>query len=207
MPRALPQPCREQIIQRWQQGHPLVQIARELRVPYRTVRDRCRRYRREGAAALTPRYDRCARPGPRFPAEVVERALALKREHPRWGGGLIRLQLAQAFPDQPLPAPRTVQAWWARAGLQPVRAQRPPVRRDRAQQPHEVWEIDAKERMRLADGSGTSVLTVTDEATGALLGLVAFPPVSLEAGPGYPRPGGARSALHAVGEAGADPGR
>jgi hypothetical protein len=56
------------------------------------------------------------------------------------------------------------------------------MERQRGQEPHEVWEVDAKERLLLADGSGTSVLTVTDEASGALLGATPFPPVSLESG-------------------------
>ena len=41
--------------------------------------------------------------------------------------------------------------------------------------------MDAKEQMRLGDGTGTSVLSVTDEATGAVLELAPFPPVSLVA--------------------------
>ena len=56
---------------------------------------------------------------------------------------------------------------------------------------HEVWEMDAKERMRLLDGSGASTLAVTDEASGALLAAVVFPPVSLDPGGGGEGPSGA----------------
>lgn len=75
--------------------------------------------------------------------------------------------------------------------------------RDRARTAHAVWDMDAKERMRLADGSGASTLAVTDEASGALLARVVFPPVSLDPGGGGPGPGGAAGRLRALGLAGA----
>jgi hypothetical protein len=108
--------------------------------------------------------------------------LTLKREHPRWGAGLIRLQLAKQFPEEPLPHPRSLQRWFHDAHLQPTRATKPPVEKRRAREPHEVWEVDAKERMRLADGSSTCTLTATDEASGAIVGVAVFPPVSLDPG-------------------------
>src|SRR5207245_1974017 len=82
-------------------------------------------------------------------------------------------------------------------------AQQPRVSRQRGQAAHAVWQMDAKERLRLADGSGTSVLTVTDEATGALLGVVPFPPVSLEPGAGAGGAAGPARAVRAVGTAAA----
>lgn len=39
---------------------------------------------------------------------------------------------------------------------------------------HEVWAVDAKERMQLQDGSWASWLTITDESSGAILYCVAF---------------------------------
>lgn len=156
-------------------------IAQELNLKYRTVRQIWARFRQRGEAGLQLRYGQCGRASP-FPAAVQQAALALKREHPRWGGGLIHLQLAAQFAGQPVPQERPLQRWFRQAGLAPARPQPPPVRRERAQAVHEVWEIDAKEQLRLADGSGASVLTVTDEASGALLGGVVFPPLPLGAG-------------------------
>jgi hypothetical protein len=152
-----------------------------LGLKYRSVRQIWYRYRQRGEAGLQTQYKQCGRASP-FPAAVHQTALALKGEHPRWGGGLIHLQLAEQFPGQRLPKERTLQRWFQQAGLQPARPQAPPVRRERAQAAHDVWEIDAKEQMRLAEGSGSSVLTVTDEASGALLGGVVFPPLPLGAG-------------------------
>ena len=178
MPQAVPLPLREQIVQLYQQGCSYQTIARTVPVKARTIRSLCQRFRQRGQDGLAPDYDRCGHPGSRFAANLKEQALAWKREHRRWGAGFLRLQLAQRFPQTPLPAERTLQAWFQAAGLQPARAQAPPVERQAAQAVHEVWQMDAKERMRLADGSGTSTLTVTDEASGALLETVVFPPVS-----------------------------
>jgi transposase len=181
MPRALPLPLREQIVELHSKGFSLVQVARVLHVKEGTAREIWRRYREAGRAGLQPDYAQCGRPGIRFPAALYAAALALKRRHPRWGAGFIRIELAPAFPGADLPGERTLQQWFHDAGLQPARAQRPPLERERAQEVHEVWEIDAKERMRLGDGSGTSTLTVTDETSGAMLGVEPFPPVSLDA--------------------------
>jgi hypothetical protein len=207
MPRALPLAVREQVVQRRQQGQALVEIAGQLGLSYRTVRQTWQRFRKQGAAGLAIHYERCGPRGIRFCAAIHQRALALKREHPRWGATLIRLQLAEEFADQSLPSPRTLQRWFRAAGLQGPRPHPPPVVRQRAKRVHEVWEVDAKERMRLGDGSASSVLTVTDEASGALLGVVAFPPLLLEASDAPRCSRGAASPLRAVGSARADPRR
>lgn len=40
---------------------------------------------------------------------------------------------------------------------------------------HEVWAVDAKEQMKLHDATGACWLTLTDEASGAILSTRAFP--------------------------------
>jgi transposase len=182
----------------------LTAIAQELELKYRSVRQIWARYRQRGEAGLQPHYEQCGRASP-FPAAIQRAALALKREHPRWGGGLIHLQLAEQFPGQLVPKERTLQRWFQQAGLQPARAQAPPIRRERAHAVHEVWEIDAKEQMRLADGSGTCVLTVTDEASGALLGAPVFPPLPLGAGSAPGGTASVRGVVCPLGAPAADP--
>jgi transposase len=194
MPRALSFPYREEIVRRHQAGEPLSTVAQSLHVPYATAKKWWGRYRAHGEAGLQSGYPDCGPQGARTAPAVQQAALALRQEHPTWGAGLIRLQLLAQFPTATLPRERTLQRWFRAAGLQPPRAKRPPIARHRGQQPHAVWEVDAKERMRLRDGSGTSVLSVTDEATGAVLGLVPFPPVSLEPG----APGGGAAGLAAT---------
>jgi transposase len=205
MPRALPLPLREQLVELRQRGLSLAEVARQLAVPYRSVWRLWHRYAQRGSAGLAPDYAHCGPQGCQFPAPLKQAALTLKQAHPRWGAGLIRLQLAEQFPGEPLPGVRTLQEWFQQAGLSVRRAQPPPTNRQRARQPHEVWQIDAKEKMRLADGSGTCVLTVTDEATGALLGATPFPPLLLEPGPRAAGATGAAVGLRDLGTAPADP--
>ena len=46
---------------------------------------------------------------------------------------------------------------------------------DRAM-PHNIWQVDAKENLRLADSSEACYLTITDEHSGAGLEGLVFPP-------------------------------
>jgi transposase len=182
MPRALPMATREAIVARHQAGSSLPQIATELGVPWATVRRLWRRYRDQGEAGLTPNYAACGRHGARYPAAVHDQALAWRREHPGWGAGLIRVLLAEAFPEQPLPHERTLRRWFREAGLGPPPPRPRPPAPPRARQPHARWQLDATEQIALADGSRASWLAASDEASGGMLGAVAFPPRALEPG-------------------------
>jgi transposase len=178
MPAALPVPLREQMVQLHAEGHLLVDISARLNVPYSTLCNWWRRYKQEGEPGLKPRYDRCGPRGPRTP-DVHQAALALRKAHPTWGAGRIRVALRRQFPDRSLPQVRALQRWFRAAGENRLQARRPPVKRERGREVHEVWEVDAKEQMRLADGSGTCVLSAAEEASGALLEATPFPPVSV----------------------------
>lgn len=181
MPAALPIETRQEIVERRQKKESFRQIAQELKISYATVRAIWQHW--EKHKQLAPRYEACRQPGPRKPRAVYEAALALRREHPRWGAGLIRVRLLEQFEAQAVPAERTLQSWFRQTGLNRTPATRQTQKRvRRGQQPHEVWAVDAKEKMKLADGSGASWLTITDEASGAILDAEAFPPLPLESG-------------------------
>ena len=199
MPRAIPVPVRQELVRRAQAGEPLIDLAQDLGLRYRTVRGLWRRYRDRGDAGLRPDYDRCARTGARVPTAVYEAALAYKRAPPRWGAPLIRWHLAQDFPAQPLPAVRTLQTWFRKAELQRPRTRQPAAPRGRGRTAHEVWELDAKEEIPLADGQRVAVFSVTDEATGAVLGAATFPPHDSHAGAGGAGAGLVSNPLHPLG--------
>jgi hypothetical protein len=201
MPRAVPQPIREQIVARRREGESLTAIAQTLQLPYRTVRGLWSRYRRRGQAGLPPDYDRCCKPGPRFAATLYETALALKREHPRWGAPRIRIQMTGCFPETRLPASRTLQEWFRRAGLSVGRSRQPPAKKPRGRVAHEVWQLDAKEQMQLGDGSRSVSFAILDEATGAVLGVALFPPEPVRGGAGGSRPGVAPAPVEGLGTA------
>ena len=179
MPAALPLPIRKEIVERRNRGENFRQIAREMDLSYDSVRAIWRHWETHGK--LAPNYEACRQKGPRKPPAVVDRAIQMKREHPRWGAGLIRLLLSDEFEAQALPSERTLQRWFREAGV----GRTPPTQRGsphvkRGQAVHDVWAIDAKEMMTLADGSQASWLTISDEASGAIVHVAAFPPQALE---------------------------
>lgn len=97
-------------------------------------------------------------------------ALALRREHPTWGSGYIHVRLRMTDPDPSLPAERTLRDWFRKAGLSAAPAgRRPSLSLDRATRPHQVWQMDASEYLRLKSGNRVCWLRVIDEFSGAIL--------------------------------------
>lgn len=176
MARAIAVPLRLAVLRRWQRGQSAADIADALALNPRTVRQLLQRFRwGHGTEALTPAYDRCGWQRPWRDPEVFEQALAWRRQHPPWGAGLIRTLLRQRWPQRPLPSTRTLQRWFARAGLGPApRGRRPAGQRQRARRPHDVWQMDAVEQLHLQQGQRACWLRLTDEYTGAILHTKVF---------------------------------
>ena len=184
MPRATEFSLRLALDRMVRNGATASDIACQLGLAESTVRGLMRRARQAGpnrtSDALRPRYGACG-PRPLGTPAMLEATLALRREHPRWGGGRIRTELSELNPETTLPSVRTMQRWLLEHGLAPA----PPGRRrttawQRAQQPHEIWEVDAAEQKKLADGQHISWLRVVDECTGAVLQTRVFPPGLLQ---------------------------
>jgi len=179
MPRPLSVPLRQEIVRRHQQGLPLTQIAADLAIPYGTVRKIWRLYRQQGLERLTPDYGGLGRPVPPSTQELLRIACDLKRDHPTWGAGLIRLKLRKHAHDAPIPSIRNLQVAFVRAGVhRPRRRRAPAVVVPQAVHPHEVWQVDAVENVPLATGQRICWLTVTDEASGAILATEVSPPTA-----------------------------
>src|SRR5215208_1855568 len=208
MPAPVPFALRQAVARRAAAGQGPPAIAAALGLPARTVRHLLARYRRRGEAALVPAYPRGERPRPRAAGRVRDRALELRRGHPTWGAGLIRL-LLRLSPGRRPPAARTLQRWFRQAGLGPApRGRRPAAAAPaaRAGRPHDVWQVDAKEQVRLRSGRRVSWLRVVDECSGAVLWTAVFPPRVLAQGPPGGRPGRIAAGVRPVGPAGDDPG-
>ena len=184
MPAPVPLPIRQALWNRHQQGASSTELAQAFGLSPRTVRGILQRGRQLGSQGLAP-----CRPGPATSARPEHPArtpaLLLRREHPSWGAGLIRVML-QRQGIEALPAVRTLQRWFAKAGLGPAPQGRRPnmVKKWRATRPHETWQVDAAEDIALADGTRTSWLRIADEFTGAVLKTVVFPPRAVEHGAG-----------------------
>jgi len=183
MPRPIATADRQLIHRLAHQGLSLSAIAQRLKVSPRSVR----RLLGRPAEQLAPCYERCGRPvDPSRPC-WQQAAAALRREHPRWGAQRLLLDLAkQPLPGTPPPL-RTLERWLARTDLPPAPPGRRPVERPaRAQEPHERWQMDAMDQVRLGDGRQASCLRLVDECSGAPLGNRVFPPGQLGWGSGRP---------------------
>jgi transposase len=149
MPRPVSVPVRRAMFRLWQQGQATRQIATSLDLPASTVRRLLRRFRRSGLEGIPTAYHHPVA-GATGPSEMMEAALGMRQEHFTWGAGLIRVQLLREAPGQPVPSERTLQRWFARAGLSPTPAGRPPrASLARATVPHETWQMNAKEYIRI----------------------------------------------------------
>jgi transposase len=181
MPAPVPVPVRQAIWVLHQRGSSAGELASQFGLATRTVRGLIRRASQRGIEGLDPDPTHPERPSPP-PDPVRETALQLRRDHPTWGAGLIRVWLRRSGVGG-LPGIRQIQRWFAEAGLNPApRGRRPRSAGRRAQSPHETWQVDASEKIPLANGSQASWLRIVDESTGAVLSTAIFPPRSMEPG-------------------------
>jgi Homeodomain-like domain-containing protein len=177
VPRPVPVPVRRAAFRRWRRGQSAAAIAEALDLHPRTVARLLRRFAAVGERGVSPGHDHCGPRSPATPADLVDDALRLRREHPTWGAGLIRVMLRRLHPGRDLPAARSVQRWLRQAGLAPARSGRPrgapPLRAGR---PHAVWQVDAREQIPLSGGDKVCWLRIVDECSGAALQTAVFPP-------------------------------
>jgi transposase InsO family protein len=172
MPLAIPVAIRQIIIERHLQGDSLPNIARDLDLSHFSVRNIWRRYRDDPQGNLAPHYYIIDKPLSH--PLVVRGALMLKRRHPSWGAELIRQVINQKWPHLPLPSTSAFQRWFRQANLQPPRSKLPAANHNRALAPHQVWQMDAVSGVQLANGQRVCWLSLSDEASGALLRAEAF---------------------------------
>ena len=147
------------LCRRWQVGP---------RIGYKWLR----RFEAGGETALADRSRRPLTSPGRTAAEIEEKVVALRREHPCWGGRKLRQRLLDL--DEPkVPSASTITAILRRHGLLEVAgtaAPRPLQRFERAA-PNELWQMDFKGHF--ATGAGRChPLTVLDDQGAAERGRV-----------------------------------
>lgn len=173
--KAHPQQVRQEALSGYRSGKTLKSISEELGVSYRTVRTWMKKYRETGEKGLVPDYSSCGKKST-FSQEVIDYAVALKREHPLWGAGFIRLKLEDEYPGKPLPKERQIQNYFLRYGVSvPKKDKLPAGSGDWAKAPFDRVQVDAKECLTTGDGKPCCYLNFTDEYTGADLDAFVFP--------------------------------
>ena len=200
MPRPIPTPLRRALYRRWRRGQAARTIAEALGLALRTVRRLLRRCDPGEPESVLPAYARRGPQPARADTPLRSAALQLRRQHPTWGAPLIRVLLGHDFPATALPTARTLQRWFHDHGLGPApKGRRPQPNPDRAAHPHDVWQMDAAEQVRLGNGRRVSWLRIVDEHTGAVLATRVFPPRPLGQGRRPRRAGGRAADLPALG--------
>jgi transposase-like protein len=175
MPKAIAVAVRRQIVERHSGGERLSSIARDLSMPYESLRKVWRYYRHTGQ--LAPNYQACGKRGVRASRRVYRAAVWLKRLHPTWGAALIGQVIQDKWETEIVPHKRSLQRWFVQAGVQaPKPKAEGQARVGRGTAAHNIWEMDSREAIQLARGEKVSWLVVSDEASGAVLGGTVFPP-------------------------------
>ncbi len=166
----------KRFFQRWKRQSPAHVVADELKVSLRTVQRLYEHFNCDGEKAIQPAYDRCGQNHPhRTSEEILSKAHSLRKQHPKWGAELIRLMIQPKQRGQTMPVARTLQRHFQRTGLTPAAPGRCPRENPtRATRPHQVWQVDASEQMKLKNGHGVCWMRFVDEFSGAVLHTKVF---------------------------------
>lgn len=186
MAQALSLAIRERIYSLRENGIRLTEISDELSIPYGTIKQLCRRFRQQGISGLQPSYSNCGSKTALRLGEQKASFIALKEQHLKWGAPRLHLEhklqdknievdQSESLSEKPLASIRSLNRWYRQVGLYKPRKQGGSASIGRALAPHNIWEIDAKEQLTLADGSPACYLTMTDEKSGAWLESPVFP--------------------------------
>ena len=170
-------PFANSFFQRWLQHADPHDLVAHFPVSLRTVQRLFARFEQRGDDGIVPDFHRCGQHQPhQTPPPLVEDICQTRRQHPRWGSDMIRLEL-QEHSDL-LPSARTLRRHLRQAGLQPAPAGRTPSaerpRVLRAERPHQGWQMDASEELRLMGNQRVCWLRIVDECSGAFLKTVVF---------------------------------
>ncbi len=156
------------------EGYTMSKISEELDISYNSVRNWIKRYKEKGEAGLIPNYSSDGRPTI-YSKKIIEKAIIYKKTHPEWGAPFILIKLKDDFPDLERPKARWLQQIFKRNGLQP--------KKNKIPQPTNIWankvfdcvQVDAKEKMKTADGQDCCYLNFVDEFSGSELDAFLFP--------------------------------
>jgi len=130
------------------------------------------RYATEGSAGLVDQSRRPLVPAGRTSAELEQRVLALRREHPAWGGRKLRRRL-QDLKHVAVPVASTITEILRRHGQLDERAGagKPNLQRFEHAAPNDLWQMDFKGHFAMIRGGRCHPLTVLDDHSRYSIGL------------------------------------
>lgn len=125
------------------------------------------RYERDGVAGLVPRASRPHHSPHATASAIVDAIVAMRKQHPTWGGKKILAKLRDRQPRWALPAVSTANDILKRHDLVVPRRRRRPVGHPgyqprHATAPNEIWTTDFKGQFRTGDARWCYPLTIVD---------------------------------------------
>jgi transposase-like protein len=169
---------KQYIYDRKQQGVSLTKIAQALHCSWETTR-KWWRYRRDGKQ---PRPRGRPRTGilSTYPQRIREKAVTLKRTHPHWGPANVKLELKDQLKLEAdeLPSDARLSALFKAKcpeAVQPrQRRHYPESTFPKATHPHQRWQMDEKEAVRVGDLDRANILNVRDPVGALMIASRAF---------------------------------
>lgn len=148
-------------------------LCRQFEVSRKTAYKWIGRYRAEGESGLADRSRRPLQVRGQTSAEMEARVLAIREEHPSWGGRKIRRRLQNL--GESSPAASTITEILRRHGLIAAAdsSAREPYGRFERSAPNELWQIDFKGEFRMSNGRYCYPLTLLDDHSRYAIGLLA----------------------------------
>jgi hypothetical protein len=165
---------RHAIIHRKKSDETLKEISESLQVPYRTVVNIWQKYKDKVLTKMGADYAKCGLHQVKRYSEIKSKCISLKISHPRWGTPRIHLEATKLYPQANIPCIRTLHSWYKQENLiKPNHKENEPSI-GRAKAVHNIWQIDAKERLTLIDKQDACYLTIVDDKSGACLEALVF---------------------------------
>jgi transposase InsO family protein len=168
---------RDYLYRRKQQGASHRAVAQELQCSIETVRKHWKAYRHGQARRARGRPARGILS--QYPEAVRQQAIAIKQAHPHWGPANVRIELAHQLgcPVKNLPSKSRLTALFKQACPAAVQPRKPKVAAVRPPPSWEVqqrWQIDAVEKIRLADGQFATMLQIREPVSALIIASHAF---------------------------------
>lgn len=156
------------------EGANLAALCRQFGVSRKTGYKWRTRYQADGESGLLDQSRRPKQFRSPTPPEVEQQVLALRQQHPAWGGRKLRARLL-ALGLEGVPAASTITAILRRHGcLSEVdQAGVRPYQRFERSTPNELWQMDFKGEFRMTNGKYCYPLTVLDDHSRFAIGLLA----------------------------------
>lgn len=169
---------KELIAERKASGCSLQEIADELVCSYWTVR-KWWRQQRDGKT-VRQRGRPASGTLSTYPVELRDKAIMIKKAHPHWGpiNVCLELQLAYGYQAEALPSPSRLSVLFKEQCPEAVQERKMQVYREKAPppitRPHQRWQMDGKEAVRLGDSEYVTVLDIRDPAGALMIASQAF---------------------------------